>query len=265
MNPFFFGSSPKQLFGIHHPPKTATAREVAILVCYPFGDEYMRTHKAMRQLTLQLAKGGFHLLRFDYYGTGDSAGESEEGTMAQWLEDVAVAADELKETAGVSRVSLVGLRLGATLAAKAAAGRNDVDDLVLWDPIVAGAAYIDELLLPPRYLRHLPQAPLAPDETAGSAGFPLTPALRAELTALDLTNVAVPGPRRVSLVVSHERDDYTRLKTRLEQRPAFTYQHVASPSPWIEPEQSGGAMVLPHEIIKAIVELFDRTAGRPAT
>jgi len=246
MNPFFFGSSRKQLFGVHHPPKSDSVRDTAILLCYPFGDEYMRTHKAVRQLTLHLAKVGFHLLRFDYFGTGDSAGEGEEGTIEQWIEDIAVAADELKETSGLQSISVVGLRLGATLATEAVATRTDVADLLLWDPVVRGAPPL------PRPTR---------DETAGALGYPVTPALRAGLERLDLGAKDVPGPRRVSLIVSHERADYTRLKEHLQQRPGFRYQHVASPAPWIEPEKSAGAMVLPHEIIQAIV---NRLSGSDA-
>jgi uncharacterized protein len=263
MNPFFFGSSRKQLFGIHHPPKTELARNTAILLCYPFGDEYMRTHKAVRQLTLQLAKAGFHLLRFDYFATGDSAGESEEGTIEQWIDDVGIAADELKETSGLASISIVGLRLGATIATEAVATRTDVSDLVLWDPVVNGADYYEELIRPPPYL-YGDAPPPAPKrgETAGALGYPVTPALRSGLERLELTAKPVTGARRVSLVVSHERNDYMRLKDHLQQHPTFHYQHVASPAPWIEPEKSAGAMVLPHEIIQAIVSRLSEGNGR---
>jgi len=261
MNAFFFGSSAKQLFGVYHPPRAQVARDAAILLCYPFGDEYMRTHKAVRQLALQLAKTGFHLLRFDYFGTGDSAGDSRDGTIEQWLADIAVAVDELKENSGLSRVSIVGLRLGAALAAKAATNRTDVDDLLLWDPIVDGKSYFEELLRPPPYLEATrPPRPPRPDETVGALGYPVSPPLRSALEALDLCAEPVTGPRRVSLVVSHERPDYHRLKGHLQAHPQFHYAHVASPAPWIEPEKSGGAMVLPHEIIQAIVISLSREA-----
>lgn len=253
MNPFFFGSSRKQLFGVHHPPKAATVRTTGILICYPFGDEYMRTHKAARQLAMMLAKAGYHLLRFDYFGTGDSAGAGEDVTIAQWLEDIATAADELKETSGVSRISLVGLRLGATLAAQATAARTDVDDLVLWDPVVVAERYVDELMAAP-FSDPGPGGTKDPRATLGAAGFPVSPALRAGFADMDLSRMPLSSPRRVLLVTSHEREDYTRLKQHLEgQRPqGFLHQLVPSPAPWIEVEKSNGAMVLPHQMIQAI-------------
>jgi pimeloyl-ACP methyl ester carboxylesterase len=254
MNPFFFGSSRKQLFGVHHPPKAATTRSAGILLCYPFGDEYMRTHKASRQLAMMLAKAGYHLLRFDYFGTGDSAGAGEDATIAQWLEDVATAADELKEASGVTRISLVGLRLGATLAAQAVTSRTDVDDLVLWDPIVAGNGYVEELMAAP-FSSPGPGGTRNRQATLGAAGFPVTPALRNGFDELDLARMPLESPRRIALVTSHERNDYTRLKEQLQaKRPGtFFHQLVPSPAPWIEVEKSNGAMVLPHQMIQTIV------------
>lgn len=267
MNPFFFGSSRKQLFGVHHLPKAAASKPTGVLLCYPFGDEYMRTHKASRQLAMALARAGYHLLRFDYFGTGDSAGAGEDATVAQWLEDVATAADELKETSGVARISIIGLRLGATLASRAVASRTDVDDLVLWDPIVVGSGYAAELMAAP-YSSPGAGGLQNRQATLGAAGFPVTPALRNGFDELDLTRMPLEAPRRILLMTSHEREDYARLRDHLlAQRPgAFAHRLVPSPAPWIEVEKSNGAMVLPHQMIQAIVgQLTGQLTGNEAS
>src|SRR5262245_24413810 len=144
MNPFFFGSSERPLFGVHHPPRERGARETGVVLCYPMGQEYMRSHRAFRQLANLLTRAGQHVFRFDYFATGDSSGASGEGSLAQWLADVNQAIDELKDNASLASVSLVGLRLGAALAARASAGRADIDRLVLWDPVVLGPSYLEE-------------------------------------------------------------------------------------------------------------------------
>ena len=69
----------------------------------------------------QLAAQGWHVLRFDYFGTGDSAGEFDEADLTGWEADIEQALDELLDMAGARKVALVGLRLGATLAARVAA------------------------------------------------------------------------------------------------------------------------------------------------
>jgi hypothetical protein len=50
------------------------------------------------------------------------------------------------ERQGSSRVSLLGLRIGASLACRIAATRTEVEDLVLWAPVVDGSRYLQELL-----------------------------------------------------------------------------------------------------------------------
>ena len=49
------------------------ARQSAIVLCQPLGHGYLRAHRAFRNLAVSLASQGFHVLRFDYYGCGDSA------------------------------------------------------------------------------------------------------------------------------------------------------------------------------------------------
>lgn len=79
---------------------------------------------------------GFHTLRFDYYGTGDSAGTEAELDLAGCETDVESAMEALADIAGATRVTLIGLRAGANIAARVAARRDaKVEALVLWDPL----------------------------------------------------------------------------------------------------------------------------------
>ena len=145
MNPLYFGSSDKALFGVYHAPAGQPARNRGVVLCNPFGDEAIKSHRAFLQLANRLASERFHVLRFDYFATGDSAGESEQGTVEQWLADIGTAADEIKDASGAAKVSLVGLRFGATLALQAATRRRDLDRVTLWDPIVRGGVYVAHL------------------------------------------------------------------------------------------------------------------------
>lgn len=255
MKPFHFGSSQKTLFGMHHPPQTA-ARAVGVVLCNPMGQEAIRAHRAYRQLANLFAKARFHVLRFDYFGTGDSAGEVAEGSPAQWIEDIGTAADELKDTAGVSRVALVGLRLGATLAALAGKDRRDVDSVVLWDPVVTGAAYLKELQS--MHLEYLEQEFGADFDPAGVSassevlGFPLTDTLVRGLTAADLTAMTSCSTRKAALIVTHPGEAYQRLRARLTGLGvAVTYQEVVAEK-WNSDDAMNAALV-PNELLQAIV------------
>src|SRR6185369_8582111 len=107
------------------------------------------------------------VLRFDWSGTGDSSGDgSEPDQVTTWLDDLGQAIEELKRRAGAPRVHLVGLRVGATLAAQVAASRDDVDSTVLWMPSMTGAAWVGEMAkLHKLYLRIVPQ--VDPPEPGG--------------------------------------------------------------------------------------------------
>ncbi len=252
MNPFFFGSSKSPLYGVYHPPRAGSGPAKAVLTCYPLGAEYMRAHRAFRQLTTLLVKGGTHVLRFDYFGTGDSAGNGDEASIARWLDDIATAIDELKEMAQVSAVTLVGLRLGGTLAALAAEGRSDVEQVVLWDPIVRGNRYVAELVGKHRAEQALRGRTAAPG-TAGVHGFPITEALQQELGAIDLLTWPGTGIRRIDVVTSSEQADADALVAQLRDRGA-TAAGLVCPSngQWDESDAFGSALI-PQSIIQGVI------------
>jgi len=250
MNPFYFGSSKRPLFGIHHPPKSETRRNRGIILCPAIGQDYMRTHRGLKQLAIQLSKSGFHVLRFDYFATGDSGGESTEATLEQWIEDVGDAIDELKDTGGVRQVALIGIRLGAAVAAQAAHDRPEVDSLILWDPVVTGAAYVEELtsMGQPAGVNGS-----VPPGTIGVSGFPLTPGMRGDLQHIDLPGATESPADNVLLVVSEERDEFDKLKAHL----AATTRHssfrlVPTVADWDNVDRMG-AVLLPQKIIQEIV------------
>src|ERR1700690_929523 len=97
MKPAYFGSSSPPRFGVHAPSQAAKSRTTAVLLCYPGVQEYNMSHWAFRRLATMLAREGFHVLRFDWSGTGDSWGSAEDGTLEGWVDDVALAVQELRD------------------------------------------------------------------------------------------------------------------------------------------------------------------------
>lgn len=144
---FFFGPDERRIFGSYHPPARGEG-SVLTVVCPPLFIDYTRTQAALRRLAVALAEQGQHVLRFDYRGTGDSSGDLEQATVADWLADVTVAVQEGRELSDARRVRLLAVRASALLAARVAGGASgacDIDRLVLWDPVPDGATYLKEL------------------------------------------------------------------------------------------------------------------------
>lgn len=141
--PIVFG----QLFGWYHAP-SHPMRDGAVVLCNPFGYEAMCLHRCYRVLAERIAAAGLAALRFDYHGTGDSAGDDHDPErLIAWLASINAAIEELRRRAEVTKVSLVGMRLGATLATLAALERQDpnVVGLVLWSPYLTGRAFVREM------------------------------------------------------------------------------------------------------------------------
>lgn len=217
VQPLLFGKSGQQLFGAYHPPAARRARDGAVLLCAPAAQESMRTHWAFRKLAGLLTREGLHVLRFDYFGTGDSAGSSAEVSPGRSAADIKLAATELKDLAGVRRVSMVGLRWGATLAAKAVADGLDVEALVLWEPAVDGRAHLAELadIQDVRYRKFPPLGTGVPHELLG---YPLSPSQRAEMEAIDLRTLGTLKASRIQLFSERERPEHQTLRATLRDR-----------------------------------------------
>jgi uncharacterized protein len=138
MTAFHFGTRERRLFGYYEPGQVNSGKVRAVLLCHPMDNEQVFAYRTMRQLAARLVRTGSHVLRFDYYGTGDSYGDTGEGDLSSWCEDIETAIEELKAISGAAKVSLAGLRLGANLSARVAAQQpKEIDKLVLWEPLAA--------------------------------------------------------------------------------------------------------------------------------
>jgi pimeloyl-ACP methyl ester carboxylesterase len=135
-------------FGWFHPPVGTAAAGRGVVLCPPFGYDAICTGRGWRMLADTLAAAGLPVLRFDYPGTGDSAGDEEPGRLGGWIASIRDAGEWLRVRAGVREVALCGFRLGADLAAAAAARwPGGVSALALLAPIGSGRAWRRQLLL----------------------------------------------------------------------------------------------------------------------
>ncbi len=138
-----FNSGEQRLHGVLHLPQDDIRR--ALVFCHPFAEEKKCAHRTMVEAARGCAAAGCAVLRFDHRGCGDSAGSFGEFSLREWRMDIEAALD-CAEAQTQSPVGLLGLRLGATLAAGVAESRPGVACLVLWEPIVNGARYIKQNL-----------------------------------------------------------------------------------------------------------------------
>lgn len=206
--PNYFGPEERPLLGwLHRPAPGTPVRDVGLVICQAFGYEALCAHRSMRHLAAMAAATGMPALRFDYDGKGDSAGAAlDPGRWPAWLASVRAAAEELRARTGVTRVCLVGMRLGAAVAAEAASTIPSCDGLVLLAPIIAGRAALRELRAIEAALGR-PEAPprfAVPQEVQEAVGFRYDWETKAAIGRIDLLALRGQPPADVLLI---DRDD----------------------------------------------------------
>jgi pimeloyl-ACP methyl ester carboxylesterase len=258
--PTYFGDFDKPLFGCFNEPSSGRSRSCAVVICQPMGHEYVNSHRALRQLAVRLAEKGFPVLRFDYFGTGDSLGEETEGRVSQWLDDLSQAILEIKRRSGLPGLCLVGLRLGASLSLLTAARRNDVQNLVLWDPIVNGQAHLEEMVSLEKELtrfRPKPKERRISDWPKDIVGFPVGRELYQEVESIDLLAFPQIAADNILLIESETTPMQSSLKMALEKTGAsLSFQHVNAPPIW-QPT-ANGSLLVPGPVLQAVTSWMDR-------
>ena len=134
-------SEGRQIAGMLHLPAGEMGGP-GVVFCNAFGDERKSSCLAMVRLARRLAAEGLPVLRFDYWGCGDSPGDFVDATVSTRLEDIAAAARFLPAHTGGNALCLLGLRLGAALAALVAEDLDGCAGLALIEVVSEGAAYV---------------------------------------------------------------------------------------------------------------------------
>jgi alpha-beta hydrolase superfamily lysophospholipase len=252
--PFFFGQT---LFGCYHRPAARTGPRPGVVLCQPIGHEYSLAHRAFHQLARQLAAVGHPVLRFDFYGCGDSGGTNEDGHLTRWIADLTEAVAELHRRSGSARVCLTGARLGATLAWLLAARRADLAALVVWDPILSGTGYLAALAHDhAAMLRESHVAVTVPAEAPGPTerlGFELSEGLVGELEQVALPESTATPTLPMLWVDSVEDRDRQAAATRLAQA-GTPVERTVVPNAltwgWVE---NPGKVLVPPDVLRRVV------------
>jgi exosortase A-associated hydrolase 2 len=254
---FFFPSGGRWLYGVLHAPAAdapALAEPRGVIACSAFAEEHTLSHRIGITFARQLAQQGHWVLRFDYFGCGDSAGDFEEATLQTRLRDIESAVGVMRQRMGAGSITLWGLRLGATLACLAAEKDRTIAGLLLWEPIVHVPAYFDQFLrmqvmagVPADGASEQTREGLLSELTAGQVvdvlGFGLGPQCFHEFNTLDFLGGVGEFPGRVSIVAinkrTRERKDLQLLADAYRQHgTSVNMAAVQEQNFWIDPNDA---------------------------
>jgi peptidoglycan/LPS O-acetylase OafA/YrhL/alpha-beta hydrolase superfamily lysophospholipase len=198
----YFGPPDRSRFGWLH--RGSASARVGVVIVPPFGYEAVCAARSLRHLAENAAKAGLIALRFDLDGTGDSVGDDlDPARLESWLASIDDACNVVRR-AGAERIVLVGVRLGALLAATCAARRDDVAGFVAIAAVPTGKALLREASALQVALALAEAPPDAESEGREAVGFALSDETWSAITSLDMkATPRAPAPR----VLLIDRDD----------------------------------------------------------
>lgn len=125
------------LRGHLHLPASHGNKVPGILIIPGFADTAVGPHNFHRIHADVLARTGFAVLRFDYRGQGESAGDFRAFTLTSGLNDARGALELLRQQTVVDarRLGIVGFSLGGSLACELAAETPEIRALALLAPV----------------------------------------------------------------------------------------------------------------------------------
>jgi len=264
MIPFFFGDESRRMFGILNPRPPDSVPRLGVVLCNAFGREAIRAHRVYRVLAERLSRAGCDVLRFDYYGSGDSAGDDGEAELAGFSADILTAHSELLKRTGAARVAWLGMRVGAAAVQLALQDSpRELARVVLWDPLADGRDYLD--LLRTRHIewqtggedRVREVAPVFHSDPSfyidEAIGFPLTKNMCDQLRALRFAQL--PGGTQVEIAVVSDpgtSEGRAIAERARAHRPAIQLVEIGHGTDWTSERDSTG--LVPAPVLNALIE-----------
>lgn len=190
-----------QNFVWQHLPYDCEPRNHALVLCPPIGYEYSHSYRSYRYLADELAKQGFTVFRFDYYGTGNSSGFIlDDDCLNRWVSDLKSLSSHIENQYSGIKQTWFGVRMGATLA-YLSAEEGTTADLILWEPVIKGRSYIREL----EALSLLAATPEKIENAyLESAGFLLSNKTAQDIKQINLLNGTSLSPNSDVLLISKD-------------------------------------------------------------
>ena len=276
----FFGEPGQRLFGVLHAPPAGNDRNAGWVLCSAFGEEHDGAQRNMVEWARFLSDQGFWVFRFDYRGSGNSEGISQVFTFDDNVADIRAALREMEHRSAVPCCGMCGLRLGGALAVMAALQEGREMQLVLWEPVVSGEQYTDELfrmaittMMMQKGSAPLTRGQLRATLAAGGhtavRGHIVNEAVYSSLARVDLLKAGRPGKSPVLIVQISNRP-------QAQMKPALgalynayapggptTLASACIPLPWSLTNKE--YVVRPPELFEPTRQwIVDHAAGRPA-
>jgi alpha/beta superfamily hydrolase len=143
---FFLEGRNKSTYCVEYMPDTGGKTEKGVILCKPIWGERIRTHRIFTNLGRMLASHGFAVITCDYYGDGNSGGETQDLTYPGMVNDITRMYDHLRGRYNPTSITLAGFRVGASCAISANSQLPEVKKTILIEPLLNIIDYLKDAL-----------------------------------------------------------------------------------------------------------------------
>lgn len=143
---FFLEEKGKRLYCVEYLPGSNESRNHGIILCKPMWGERIRTHRIFTNLARLLSMDGFSVITCDYFGDGNSGGETLDMSFSGMVDDIMMLHQYMHSKLRISGFSMVGLRIGSNVAMTAQRQIPDLTRMILFEPLLSPIDRIKDAL-----------------------------------------------------------------------------------------------------------------------
>lgn len=227
--PLWLGAGEQRLYAALHRSKASSPR-LGLVLAPPLLHEQPRSRRLLTELATAFSEAGVPCLRFDYFGTGDSAGAGEQLEFATMRRDLQHAAQALMVGGGVERIGVLAVRGAALPVFSWIRDGGTANLLVLWEPIVDGQGWLAELETrdaierrsPKRYSIAAGAQPGVSGDDLQLMGYPVSAQLRRDIAQAGIVDDGVHAVPRCWAVLREDSDMLPITAERVFKLPGDT-------------------------------------------
>jgi alpha/beta superfamily hydrolase len=125
----------RPVYCVQYIPEKDHDKRLGVILCKPIWGERIRTHRIFTNLGRMLRSEGFTVITCDYYGDGNSGGDTLDLNFFGMVEDLETLCCYLERKYHLEKFALVGLRIGANCAIEAEKRIPGLTQMILFEPI----------------------------------------------------------------------------------------------------------------------------------
>ncbi len=127
--PVTFTSNGSQLVGLLHSCQS----DKIIIMCHGFKGDKIENKRLFVEAARAFAQENYNVLRFDFYGSGDSEGEFEDTLISTNIANLTDAVQFVKQK-GYKHIAVLGISMGAATVILTV-NKIDVKAMILWSAV----------------------------------------------------------------------------------------------------------------------------------